>query len=509
MDLLIRESKSEGWRKMIQTTLEKQNAPKSQWSVVDDPADLGVRFSALDFMPLAKSHSASGVQRPSLSFRKDAMLRFFRNRQAVFSLVLIVMLLGFVLIGPFIWNRDPHFQDMNRVSSPPSYGEYAIVVDPSSTWVGKTEERLIASAESNASASDSAASSLAAVTNLRVLEGASTHGVRLEWNAVSGAQSYSIYRSESEVSDGMWGVPLGETSLPSQLSFEDTMSIEPKKYQYVVLPRNGKGEEGSQPAIAEIQVLTGLTLEEAQAINPLTQLGDRVALATSPLGTDGLGRDTLARLMYGGRISLFIGVIAALCYVALGIFIGGIAGYVGGRTDNFIMRFTDFVMGLPFLLFVILLKVVFNVEAGSSGLFPLMMALVGLSWTGAARLVRGQILQLRESDYVSAARLLGASPLYLIFRHMVPNLLGVILVTLTFGIPASIFTEAFLSFIGLGVASPAASWGSMCTEGVQTLFTRPYEFFFPAVCISLTVLAFNLLGDGLRDALDPKLRGQE
>lgn len=213
--------------------------------------------------------------------------------------------------------------------------------------------------------------------------------------------------------------------------------------------------------------------------------------------------------MYGGRISLFIGVIAAFCYTLLGILIGGASGYLGGRADSLIMRFTDFVMGLPFLLFVILLKVVFNVEAGESGLFPLMMALVGLSWTGSARLVRGQILQLRESDYVQAARLLGAGPTYLVLRHMIPNLFGVILVTLTFGIPASIFTEAFLSFIGLGVASPAASWGSMCTEGVQTLFTRPYEFFFPAVCISLTVLAFNLLGDGLRDALDPKLRGQE
>ncbi|MBX9766910.1 MAG: ABC transporter permease [Bdellovibrionales bacterium] len=486
--------------------LGKNTLLPSKWEIVSDSEGSGkIIFSPDDFLPLEKSSRSGLSQRPSLSFRKDAMLRFFRNPQAVFSLVLIVALLGFVLVGPIFWNRDPHFQDMNRVSSPPSFGEFAIVFDPSQTWAGKDDESLL----TQDFAAPMSGADLPAVTGLTILGGASTHSVRLQWDAVPGAQAYVIYRSESEVSDGMWGVPLGETSNPSQLSYEDSMSIEPKNYQYVVLPKSPNGEEGLKAAIAEVKVATGLTLEEAQVIDPKVKIGERVALSTSPLGTDGLGRDTLARLMYGGRISLFIGVIAAFCYTLLGILIGGASGYLGGRADNLIMRFTDFVMGLPFLLFVILLKVVFNVEAGESGLFPLMMALVGLSWTGAARLVRGQILQLRESDYVQAARLLGAGPMYLVFRHMIPNLLGVILVTLTFGIPASIFTEAFLSFIGLGVASPAASWGSMCTEGVQTLFTRPYEFFFPAVCISLTVLAFNLLGDGLRDALDPKLRGQE
>ena len=139
----------------------------------------------------------------------------------------------------------------------------------------------------------------------------------------------------------------------------------------------------------------------------------------------------------------------------------------------------------------------------------MIVALVVLSWTGVARLVRGQILQLKGSEFVQAARLMGASNIYLIRKHMIPNLMGLILVSLTFSIPSAIFTEAFLSFIGLGVAAPAASWGSLCTDAVQSLFTRPYEFFMPAVLISLAVLSFNLLGDGLRDALDPKLRSQE
>ncbi|MBX9765907.1 MAG: ABC transporter permease [Bdellovibrionales bacterium] len=463
---------------------------------------------AEDLRALEKSEATSGNRRPSLSYWKDAFLRFQRNKQAVVAAGLIFVLLAFVLAGPLLWDRDPHFQDMNRVSRTPTLGDSAVVVDLTIPWVGKTQPATAESAMAEEIAEVSA-SDLESVGLLEVLEGASTQGVRLQWDAVRGARSYAIYRSETEVTAGMWGVPLGETASPDQLSFEDTMSLEPKTYVYVILPKNSQGEEGMRPALIKVDVPTGLTLDQALQLDPQAAVGRRVLLTSSPLGTDGLGRDMLARLMYGGRISLFIGVIAAVCYVLLGILIGGIAGYVGGRTDSFLMRFTDFVMGLPFLLFVILLKVIFNVQAGETGLFPLMMALIGLSWTGSARLVRGQVLQLKDSDYVQAARLLGASPAYLILRHMIPNIMGVILVTLTFGIPASIFSEAFLSFIGLGVASPAASWGSMCTEGVQTIFTRPYEFFFPALCISLTVLAFNLLGDGLRDALDPKMRGQE
>jgi oligopeptide transport system permease protein len=170
------------------------------------------------------------------------------------------------------------------------------------------------------------------------------------------------------------------------------------------------------------------------------------------------------------------------------------------------MRVTDFVLALPFLLFMILFKVAFGAGPGESGIIPMLIALIALSWTGPARLTRGQILQLRESEFVQASRLLGAKPMYLILRHLLPNTLGVILVSLTFAIPNAIFTEAFLSFIGMGVVPPNPSWGSMANDGIQTFLTHPHEFFFPAVLISLTVLAFNLLGDGLRDALDPKMR---
>jgi oligopeptide transport system permease protein len=237
--------------------------------------------------------------------------------------------------------------------------------------------------------------------------------------------------------------------------------------------------------------------------------GNDIRMPYHPLGTDYLGRDMLARLMYGARVSLFIGVVAPLLFALVGIAYGSAAGFVGGRVDQALMRFADFVVALPFLLFMILFKIAFGIGPGESGIVPMLVALVLLGWPGIARLVRGQILQIRQEGYVAAARLLGARTGYLILRHMIPNTLGVILVTMTFAVPSVIFTEAFLSFIGMGVAPPTPSWGSMSNEGIRTMLTHPHELVFPAVFISIAVLAFNLLGDGLRDALDVRMRGRE
>jgi oligopeptide transport system permease protein len=239
------------------------------------------------------------------------------------------------------------------------------------------------------------------------------------------------------------------------------------------------------------------------------QAGDAIRLTYHPLGTDYLGRDMLARLMYGARVSLFIGTVAPLLFILTGIVYGSAAGFAGGRFDQLLMRFADFVVALPFLLFMILFKIAFGIGPGESGVFPMLVALVLLSWPASARLVRGQILQIREEGYIGASKLLGARTGYLVFRHMIPNTLGVILVALTFAVPSVIFTEAFLSFIGMGVAPPTPSWGSMSNEGIRTMLSHPHELFFPAVFISVTVLAFNLLGDGLRDALDVRMRGQD
>ncbi|MCZ8521119.1 MULTISPECIES: ABC transporter permease [Paenibacillus] len=219
-------------------------------------------------------------------------------------------------------------------------------------------------------------------------------------------------------------------------------------------------------------------------------------------GTDELGRDVFARILYGARISLFIGITAALIDLCIGALYGGIAGYLGGRTDQLLMRLVDLLYGIPYLLVVILLMV-----AMGPGLLTIIVALSATGWLGMARMVRGQVIQLRSSEYVLAARTLGAGAWRVISRHLLPNAAGVIIVQVTFSVPSAVFAEAFLSFLGLGIQPPLASWGVMASDGLPAVLSGHWwRLFYPALFISLTMLAFNLLGDGLQHALNPKRR---
>jgi ABC-type dipeptide/oligopeptide/nickel transport system permease subunit len=219
-------------------------------------------------------------------------------------------------------------------------------------------------------------------------------------------------------------------------------------------------------------------------------------------GTDQLGRDIFARTWTGARISLFIGIMAVLIDLIVGIIIGGIAGLKGGKTDEILMRLVDILYGLPHLLVTILLMVVLK-----PGLTTIILAMAATGWIGIARLVRGQILQLKECEYVMASQVLGAGFYKILFKHLLPNTLGPIIVAMTLSVPGAIFAEATLSFLGLGVPVPLASWGTMTSEALVTLLTgHLWILFFPAFFISLTMFAFNVVGDGLRDALDPKMR---
>ncbi|GLY11301.1 ABC transporter permease [Bacillus badius] len=218
-------------------------------------------------------------------------------------------------------------------------------------------------------------------------------------------------------------------------------------------------------------------------------------------GTDDLGRDVFARTWEGARISLFIGIAAALIDLAIGIIWGGIAGYKGGRVDEIMMRIADILYGIPNLLMIIILMVVLG-----QGLGTMILAMTITGWIGMARIVRGQVLQLKTQEFVLASRTLGADSRRILFKHLIPNSMGPILVTLTLTIPTAIFTEAFLSFLGLGLNPPLASWGTMASDGLPALEYFPWRLFFPATFICLTIFAFNVIGDGLRDALDPRLR---
>lgn len=223
--------------------------------------------------------------------------------------------------------------------------------------------------------------------------------------------------------------------------------------------------------------------------------------ATHWFGTDDLARDIFVRAWEGARISLFIGITAAIIDLIIGVLWGSIAGLAGGRVDNIMMRIADVLTAIPYLLVVIILLVVME-----PGLVPMIIALSITGWVNMARIVRGEVLKIKNQEYVLAARTLGANNWHIIKRHLIPNAMGAILVTMTMTIPSAIFTESFLSYLGLGVQAPLASWGTMASEGFKALTSAPWRLLFPALLISVTIFAFNAVGDGLRDALDPKLR---
>ncbi len=242
------------------------------------------------------------------------------------------------------------------------------------------------------------------------------------------------------------------------------------------------------------------------------------------MGTDEAGRDLLARVLQGGRISLMVGIISTFVSLIVGVSYGAIAGYLGGKIDNLMMRIVDMIYAIPYILIVIVLLSVFGGQntpgwvkflsetvggAGNQGLsqiFMLFFALGLVSWLTMARVVRGQVLSLKNQEFILAAKATGVSSFGIIFRHLVPNTLGPVIVYATLTVPSVMLTEAFLSYLGLGVQAPFASWGSLASDGIKNIAIFPWQLIFPGVTMALTLFSLNFLGDGLRDALDPQTR---
>ena len=228
-------------------------------------------------------------------------------------------------------------------------------------------------------------------------------------------------------------------------------------------------------------------------------LGATAPSAAHWLGTDIFGRDMLTRIMYGGRVSLMVGFIATAVALIIGILWGSIAGFVGGRVDAVMMRIVDIMYALPFMIFIVLLMVVFG-----RNILLLFVAIGAVEWLTMARIVRSQVMTLRKQEFVEAAYSMGLSPWAIIRRHIIPNTLGPVIVYTTLTIPSVMLLEAFLSFLGLGIQPPQSSWGLLINYGVETMEEYPWLLIFPGITLSLTLFALNFLGDGLRDALDPR-----
>ena len=229
-------------------------------------------------------------------------------------------------------------------------------------------------------------------------------------------------------------------------------------------------------------------------------LGAVAPNTTHWFGTDDLGRDLFTRTLYGARVSLAIGVLAVFVSVAIGVAYGAISGFIGGRTDYVMQRFLETLYAIPFMLFVIILMVMLG-----RNIYIMFIALGAIQWLSMARIVRGQVISLKCMEYVDAARAIGVSDIRIIFRHMLPNILGPVIVYATLTIPSVILEEAFLSFLGLGVQEPMSSWGTLISSGVEAMEVYPWMIIVPCLTLILTLLALNFLGDGLRDALDPKV----
>ena len=252
------------------------------------------------------------------------------------------------------------------------------------------------------------------------------------------------------------------------------------------------------------QDLAAVVANKGQPLPPLS--GGHI------LGTDQIGRDLLSRLMDGARISMSVAIVVQIVVICIGVPIGAMAGWFGGRTDNVLMRFTDVMYAFPDLLFIILLTVVFKQTPFGQAMDGLLLVFVAIgltTWVTVGRLVRGQMLALKETEFVEAARAIGVSDRKIVTKHLLPNGIGPIIVAITLGIPAAILAEATLAYIGIGVQAPRASWGSLINDGQAVIRSSPWLTFFPAVCIAVALISFTFVGDGLRDALDPKLKGKQ
>lgn len=310
-----------------------------------------------------------------------------------------------------------------------------------------------------------------------------------------------------------------ENQLKIEKELFTPLSAEEKKVSVIVRPSIGYWQDAwrrlKKDKMAIVSLVVIIAIIAAAILVPMFSKYDYASndltntylkpSAEHWFGTDNLGRDLFVRNFYGARYSLMIAALAAVINLFIGVIYGGVAGFFGGVIDNILMRIVDVLSSIPLTIYVIIFMAILNKPgANGSGIFTIVLGLSITYWIGMARIVRGDVLQLKQQEFVLAAKSLGASNGRILIRHLIPNSMGSIMVTLTLLIPEAVFTEAFLSFIGLGIAAPRASLGTLANEAMQAIYSYPLQLFFPSAIICLIILCFNLFGDGLSQALDPK-----
>lgn len=431
------------------------------------------------WQPLAaEEKDGEEIQRKSLTYLQDCWSRLRRNKTSMFCLLVIIVMVLSALLVPKFWSYSYDDQNLDFANIPPKLEIYKLGED---TFLYITKEYKAIQVTKDGKL----VRMLPMVTDDKTkrLHEYDCDGKRL-------TVDYSIYfKAKQEM---------------NQLEAKEKAGREIKVGDVKFLKNDPEaGNPGDVISIRQLRVILENKLSrfsvtwEGQQIKPVQTVANRTYI----WGSDSLGRDIFIRVMYGARMSLLVGFLAATINFVIGVFYGGIAGYFGGRLDNIMMRIVDIVSSIPMMLYVILIMVVLG-----PGLKSIIAAMSVTFWVDMARIVRAQVLSLREQEFVLAAQLLGASTRRILTNHLIPNVMGPVMVALSMQIPSAMFTEAFLSFIGLGVSAPQASWGTLCNDALMGLSSYPYQMFFPAMVMSLTILAFNLFSDGLRDALDPKLR---
>ena len=429
----------------------------------------------------AREKNAEALAGPSVSFGKDAWRRFRRNKVAMASLAVIALIALTAVFVPMFWSHTYDEQNLDLVNLPPTLDVYTL---PNGEHYYVTSQYSLIKVADDGSVEGLVKARRKDTAKLQNLYEVDGKVLTLDYGAYKAALAeYATLQQAAEES----GSDMVNVTDASYLqSYVD--ANEPGTTQ-MTLERANSILEGNVPKVS-------LTYDGA-AVTDMAHLQNK----TYVFGTDSLGRDLFIRVVYGGRISLLVGLLAAVLNFVVGVTYGSIAGLAGGKVDNVMMRVVDIVDSIPMTLYVILIMMIIG-----SGLLPIILALGLTMWIRMARIVRGEVLRLKNREFLKASVIMGASTGRILRRDLIPNMMGPIMVAVSMQIPSAIFEEAFLSFIGLGVSAPQASWGTLCNDALSALYVSPYQMFIPALAISITILSLNLLSDGLRDALDPKQR---